>query len=158
MLAFWVVTPYGLKGRYQSFSETLLFLLRWGATMSLWNWASNGPIDRPLHDIGVNMEWRWNDIDRGDRRSRRKRVAMPLCPPEIPHELTWVWTWVSAARSQQLTAWTMVRLSEKHSLHLRAEDGDSITHKKDLICKKRVKARNNLSQWIKINAWIKTCT
>jgi hypothetical protein len=34
--------------------------------MSLWNWAANGPIVHPPHDTPMNMEQRWNDIDRGN--------------------------------------------------------------------------------------------
>jgi hypothetical protein len=50
----------------------LLLLLRWGESMSLWNWVSNGPFVHPPDDIWVNMEQLWNDIDRGNRRTRRK--------------------------------------------------------------------------------------
>jgi hypothetical protein len=28
-------------------------------------------------------------IGRGNRSTRRKPAPVPLCPPQIPHELTW---------------------------------------------------------------------
>jgi hypothetical protein len=28
-------------------------------------------------------------IGRGNRRTRRKPAPVPLCPPQIPHDLTW---------------------------------------------------------------------
>jgi hypothetical protein len=31
---------------------------------------------------------------------------VPLCPPQIPHDLIWAWTRVATVGSQQLTAWT----------------------------------------------------
>jgi hypothetical protein len=47
-------------------------LLRWGETMSLWNWASNGPTVHPPNDTCVNMEQRWNDNDRGKLKVSEK--------------------------------------------------------------------------------------
>jgi hypothetical protein len=29
---------------------------------------------------------------RGNRSTRRNHAAMPLCPPQIPHDLTWAQT------------------------------------------------------------------
>jgi hypothetical protein len=41
-----------------------------------------------------------------------------LCPLQIPHELTRVWTLVSAVTAQWLTAWVMAQpLSALISLH-----------------------------------------
>jgi hypothetical protein len=31
-------------------------------------------------------------IGRGNRSTRRKLAPMPLCPPQIPHDLTWART------------------------------------------------------------------
>jgi hypothetical protein len=36
-----------------------------------------------------------------------KPVGVPLCPPQIPHGLSWDQTWTSAARCRWLTAWAM---------------------------------------------------
>jgi hypothetical protein len=37
-------------------------------------------------------------IGRGNRSTRRKPAPVPLCPLQVPHDLTW-------ARSRRLTAW-----------------------------------------------------
>jgi hypothetical protein len=35
---------------------------------------------------------------------------VPLCPPQIPHDLTWDRTRAAAVGSQRLTAWAVARL------------------------------------------------
>jgi hypothetical protein len=35
-------------------------------------------------------------IGTGNRSTQRKPVPMPLCPPQIPHDLTWARTWPPA--------------------------------------------------------------
>jgi hypothetical protein len=55
----------------------ILLLLRWDEIMSLWNWASNGPFVHPADDIyiWVNMDQRWNDIDRGKSKDSEKNLS-----------------------------------------------------------------------------------
>jgi hypothetical protein len=48
-------------------------------------------------------------IGRGNQSTRRKPAAVPLCPPQIPHDLTWDRTRAAAMGSQRLTAWAMAR-------------------------------------------------
>jgi hypothetical protein len=48
-------------------------------------------------------------IGRGNRSTRRKPAPVPLCPPQIPHDLIWDWTRAAAVESQRLTAWAMAR-------------------------------------------------
>jgi hypothetical protein len=48
-------------------------------------------------------------IGRGNRSTRRKYAPLPLCPPQIPHDLTWDRTRASAMGSRRLTAWAMAR-------------------------------------------------
>jgi hypothetical protein len=48
-------------------------------------------------------------IDRGNRSTRRKPAPVPLCPPSIPHDLTWARTRAAALLSQRLTAWALAR-------------------------------------------------
>jgi hypothetical protein len=48
-------------------------------------------------------------IGRGNRSTRRKLAPVPLCPPQIPHDLTWDRTRTYAVGSQRLTAWAMAR-------------------------------------------------
>jgi hypothetical protein len=43
-------------------------------------------------------------IGRGNRSTRRKLTPVPLCPPQIPHDLTWARTRAAAVGSPQLTA------------------------------------------------------
>jgi hypothetical protein len=43
-------------------------------------------------------------IGRGNRSTRRKPDPVPLCPPQIPHDLTWDGTRAGAVGSQRLTA------------------------------------------------------
>jgi hypothetical protein len=87
----------------------LLLLLRWGETMSLWNWVSNEPFTHPPDDIWVNMEQRWNDNGRKTEGLREKPVPVSLCPPQIPPGLIWPRTRASTVRSRRLTAWAMAR-------------------------------------------------
>ena len=49
----------------------------------------------------VNMEYWWNDTDRG------KTVPMPLCSPPVPRRLAWDRTQASALRYCWLTACAM---------------------------------------------------
>jgi hypothetical protein len=48
-------------------------------------------------------------IGRGNRSTRRKPATVPLCPPQIPHDLTWSRTQAAAVGSRRLTAWAMAR-------------------------------------------------
>jgi hypothetical protein len=51
-------------------------------------------------------------IGRGNRSTRRKPAPVPLCPPQIPHYLTWTRTRAAAVGSRVLTAWAMARPSK----------------------------------------------
>jgi hypothetical protein len=48
-------------------------------------------------------------IVRGNWSTRRKPAPVPLCPPQIPHDLTWHRTRAAALGCQRLTAWAMAR-------------------------------------------------
>jgi hypothetical protein len=49
-------------------------------------------------------------IGKGNRSIRRKPAPVPLCPPQISHDLTWDRTRAAAAvGSRRLTAWAMAR-------------------------------------------------
>jgi hypothetical protein len=43
-------------------------------------------------------------IGRGNRRTRRKPAPVPLCPPQIPHDLTWDRIRAAVVGNQRLTA------------------------------------------------------
>jgi hypothetical protein len=59
--------------------------------------------------ISSVREWIWSSdriILTGEyRRTQRKPVLLPLCPPQIPHGLPWARTQASTVRSRRLTAW-----------------------------------------------------
>jgi hypothetical protein len=40
-------------------------------------------------------------IGRGNRSARRKPAPVPLCPPQIPHDLTWDRTRAAADRASK---------------------------------------------------------
>jgi hypothetical protein len=48
-------------------------------------------------------------IDKGNRRTRRKPIAVSLCTPQIPHDPTRARTRAATVGSQRLTAWAMAR-------------------------------------------------
>jgi hypothetical protein len=48
-------------------------------------------------------------IDRGTRSTRRKPAPVPLCPPQIPHNLTQARTRAARMGTKLLTAWVIVR-------------------------------------------------
>jgi hypothetical protein len=50
-------------------------------------------------------------ISRGNRGTRRKPVPVPLCPPQIPQDLTWARSRAAAEGSRRLTGWTVARPS-----------------------------------------------
>jgi hypothetical protein len=47
-------------------------------------------------------------LGRGNRSTRRNPAAVPLCPPQIPYDLTRTRTW-AAVGSRRLTAWATAR-------------------------------------------------
>jgi hypothetical protein len=51
--------------------------------------------------------------DRRNRSTRRKPAPVPLCVPQIPHDLTWTRTRVARVGRRRLTAWRMDRPFEK---------------------------------------------
>jgi hypothetical protein len=50
-------------------------------------------------------------IGRGDQSTWREPAPVPLCPTQIPHDLTWDGTWAITVGGQRLTAWAMSRPS-----------------------------------------------
>jgi hypothetical protein len=48
-------------------------------------------------------------ICRRNRSIQRKPAPVPLCSPQIPHDLTWAWTLAAAVGSRQLTTWAMAQ-------------------------------------------------
>jgi hypothetical protein len=81
---------------------------------SFWGWGgtkcNNWPIVPAPDDdeCGAVSGMR---IGKGNRSTRRKPSSVTLCPPQIPHDLTWAWTRATAVGSRRLTAWAMSRPS-----------------------------------------------
>jgi hypothetical protein len=77
------------------------------------------PLGKPAKVCLLYQPWMIDDDDygavvgmrigRGNRSTRRKPAPVPLCPPQIPHDLTWDRTRGAAVGSQRLTAWAMAR-------------------------------------------------
>jgi hypothetical protein len=44
-----------------------------------------------------------------NRNSRQKLASGPLCPPQIPHDLTWARSRATGVRRRRLTAWAKAR-------------------------------------------------
>jgi hypothetical protein len=55
------------------------------------------------------MEHRWSETEGETEVLGEKPVPVPLCPPQIPHGLTWDRTLASAVGGRRLTAWAMAR-------------------------------------------------
>jgi hypothetical protein len=67
-----------------------------------WTSATNWPIvPAPDDECGAFSGMR---TGRRNRSTRRKPAPMPLCPPQIPHDLVWDRTRAAAVGSRRLTA------------------------------------------------------
>jgi hypothetical protein len=51
---------------------------RWCEGMYVWNWPANGLIVYRPDDVWLNMEQWWRDIDRENRKTRRKSCTLCL--------------------------------------------------------------------------------
>jgi hypothetical protein len=57
-------------------------------------------------------------IGRGNRNPRSKPALVPLCSAQIPYDLTWARTWVTAVGNRRLTAWACHGLGLQPSSYL----------------------------------------
>jgi hypothetical protein len=83
---------------------SLISFLGWGETESTWYVGHYDLLYQPRtidDECGAVGGMR---IGRGNRSTRRKPAPVPLCPPQIPHDLTWVRTRAAAVRSQRVIA------------------------------------------------------
>jgi hypothetical protein len=93
-----------------------------------WDWVSplgtavtTGLLYQPWMIDVVIVGW-WNENWQGNRSTRRKPTPVPLCSPQIPHDLIRARTWAATVGSRRLTAWAMARPSYnlntfRNSLH-----------------------------------------
>jgi hypothetical protein len=117
-LNFYVLFRINLVFRCQaSFS-----FLGWGETESTWYVVQylaycTSPGWYSIYECGVVSGMR---IGRGNGSTRRKPAPVPLCPPQIPHDLTWDRTRAAEVESRRLIAWAMARpgCQAKVAMHL----------------------------------------
>jgi hypothetical protein len=57
-------------------------------------------------------------IGKGNQSTRRSPAPVPLCPPQIPHDLTWDRTRAAAVGSQRLTARALSSLTKREEKYL----------------------------------------
>jgi hypothetical protein len=80
------------------------FLVSWsGVRLSPLGTSANILIDDECGVVGGMR------IGRGNRSTRRKPALVPLCLPQIPHDLTWDRTRAAAVGNRRLTVWAMAR-------------------------------------------------
>jgi hypothetical protein len=63
-------------------------------------------------------------IDRGNRSTRRKPAPIPLCPPQTPHDLTWVLTREAASEIFEKYLSSRARLIYLESAQILCVHGD----------------------------------
>jgi hypothetical protein len=59
--------------------------------------------------MNVERSVEWELTGKADVLGERKPAPVPLCPPQIPHDLTWAQTRAAAVGSRRLTACTMAQ-------------------------------------------------
>jgi hypothetical protein len=101
---------------HRNVTVLFLVLVSWcGVRLSpLGTSATNWPILSAPDDDECGAVSRMK-IGGGNRRTRRKPAPVPLCPPQIPHDLTWPRTRAAAVGSRRLTAWAMARPASKRN-------------------------------------------
>jgi hypothetical protein len=67
----------------------------------------------PDSDGKLRYVWssRWNDWQ-GKLKCSEKPVSVPLCPPQIPHDVTWAGTRAASVTIHRLTALVIARPNE----------------------------------------------
>jgi hypothetical protein len=74
-----------------------------GVKLCLWTVDTNRPIFHPPNEkwvLRASVEWHWQG---NTKQLEEKPVPVPVCSPQIPHELTWA----PVLTGQWLTAWAI---------------------------------------------------
>jgi hypothetical protein len=87
----------------------ILFLFGWSGNESTVTEATTGLLQQSRIMMYNECEAVDGMHGRGNRLSRRKPAPVPLCPPQIPHDLTLVRTLASEVERRRLTAWATAR-------------------------------------------------
>jgi hypothetical protein len=89
--------------------EVPYFFLECVETVYLALWPLSSLFFQPRVMNNYDCEDIGGMICNGNRSSPRKRVPVPLGPPQIPHYLTWARTWAVSVGYWRLTAWATAR-------------------------------------------------
>jgi hypothetical protein len=100
-----------LIDRYVLWIQDFFIVILSGVRLSpLGSAATTGLLYQPqMIDDGDCGAIGWMKIGKGNQSTRRKPAPVPLCPPQMPHDLTRARNRAAAVRSQRLTAWAMAR-------------------------------------------------
>jgi hypothetical protein len=92
-------------------TSLIVFLVSWGGVRlsPLRTSATKWPIVPAPDDRWWLWSNRWNENWQGKPKYSEKTCPMPLCPPQIPHDVTWARTWAAIVGSRRLTAWAIAR-------------------------------------------------
>jgi hypothetical protein len=125
-----------LRATARPLSPVICLRKRWKLRWNYLEWPKwNGNIKR--HYKGKSLEWTISQftvhmlscvrlvddgcgaiggmrIGRRNRSTRRKPAPVPLCPPQIPHDLTWARTRAAVVGNRRLIAWAMARPQHKY--------------------------------------------
>jgi hypothetical protein len=113
IISFWTYsnTYFSVIKRPTLISSTFGFSVSW--LNETWFHLVRRPLfgllyhPRMIDDECGAHSWMW--IGRENRSTRRKPAPVPLCPPQIPYDMTWFRTRSVAVASRRLTAWDMAR-------------------------------------------------
>jgi hypothetical protein len=78
--------------------------MRWNGTETTITGATTGLLFQPRMMLDDECAADSGMLGMGNRSTQRKSAPVPLCPPQIPHDMTRVRTRAAAVGSQQLTA------------------------------------------------------
>jgi hypothetical protein len=120
---FWSVP---IPNESESINRTALFQFR--AVGSGWVHLVRRPLFGLLYQprmwmmsVEQSVEW----LARGTGNTRGKHFPVALCPPQTPHDLTWLRTGAAAVGSQRLTAWATAWPMNRTENWWVSSDGDS---------------------------------
>jgi hypothetical protein len=102
-----------LRHRDRKTSDFIIFLMGWDWVHLVWRPLFGLLYQPEMIEDGDCRAIGGRRIGRGNLSTWRKPTPVPLCPPQIPHDLTWVRTPAPEMGSRRLTAWTMHGLTSR---------------------------------------------
>jgi hypothetical protein len=108
-----------LCSMYYNMLSSFFLLVSWGGVKL--EFTCTAATAWPIIPATVERWWlwsnRWNENWQDKQKYLEKPSLVPLCPPQIPHDLTWAWTPAAAVGSRQLTAWATAQSLLSNSYH-----------------------------------------